>query len=218
MGFQANVLYETSYAIGIGQLDQTVSPVFHNTLRQLIMRIPAVGKKWDSQHFKPLFCSVDQMFRGTGYVFSFLPDNSGLAKSVVKGLLTYLRHCYYEVKDDLNKCFTPEAIEDANNSYWDPKRGAVAAADDQVTNLNSNDTDKEYYFDLSELATANAAAGNGVGTGQGGTGQEGDQSALSASVTTVDSVSTFHPTPKTAEEKEQAAANKLSSAEKFMHG
>ena len=166
------------------------------------MRISAEGHSWknDGSH-KALFQSIDKQWKGFGYSFSFLPKNELKARSIINGLLPYLRAFYgQELWAGLDKCFTPTAIKSANNTRWDEKRGAVSMEDDMVTCLLVNDDDKDMEFDFTEMETSDDLAPSAE---DGGTSN-------SASATTIDSVPTFNPglnQPKKCTTKKKQAAN-----------
>ena len=120
------------------------------SLRTVLMRIPS-----PKDPCRPLFHCINHTSRN-GIKFSFLPDVSAFATSVIKGLLPYLKFKHPAVQHKgLESFFRVAYCEECRPHKWDPVEGAVLTDDDKCLagfDLDAADTvDRAYLFDNIEL-------------------------------------------------------------------
>jgi hypothetical protein len=112
----------------------------------MIMAIPS---RSDPQSL--MYHSVDLHFSGDRYIFSFKPEYTADARSVIAGLLSYLRHTYNENQHPaIDLMFTDRCVDRNQGVFWnDEDFTAVTPDDAEVEKFLSNDTD----YDFGELST-----------------------------------------------------------------
>jgi hypothetical protein len=134
----------------ISQLDYHDSRI-GASLRDLIMQIPAPTKKPMA-----LFHHVDVHWKGDGHVISILPQFEPEARSMLMGLLTFLR---FGLKDKsnvprLDNFFTGTAVDRAADAEWDAETGcAITPEDRHVESIFEIDAEYDLSGGDSEIAT-----------------------------------------------------------------
>jgi hypothetical protein len=122
MGMEGNTsLSATSWEIVV--LDQKKDP--YDSLRKLIMGVES--KRLIGEH---LFLSVDvSYFRSNEVLFSFLPRHEHEARDFVANLVPFILNTY--PGEAAKSFFHPEAIERAQNSFWDSEKQEVVTIFDK---------------------------------------------------------------------------------------
>ena len=97
-----------------------------------------------------LFHSVNTAWRGGGVIFQVIPQLEQEAREFIAGKIITLR-CAYGNKVD--SFFTPEAIERAQDMYYDETDKTVKTKDDDLMDeLEQADGDFTFADDLNELS------------------------------------------------------------------
>lgn len=111
-------------------------PTHSTTLRQLVMQIPVS----DSPSPR-LIHSIDKNKAGQGYIVTFLPSHESEARTILAGLLPYLRY-HHPQYSSLDNFFTPAAVLRAAAAEWDGENHCLITADDVlIEELLSDDED-----------------------------------------------------------------------------
>ena len=106
----------------IVEIDRT-SNISNLTLRDMIMEITAHDNR-------PLFCSIDLKWTGTGYVFSFHPNKQVEATTTLRGLFPRLAHHYGE--EAIVSFFTPLGVKEGRRMKYDPVTNTVTSEADAI--------------------------------------------------------------------------------------
>ena len=118
----------------IATLDYIDSTIGHS-LRQMIMSVRARNHPNLS-----LFHSINAQWQGNGYVVTFVPEFESEARTVLAGLIPFLRYLFSAHEERVNAMFTPAAVERSQEATWDPESYAVLTPDDGIlTNLEEVD-------------------------------------------------------------------------------
>lgn len=90
-----------------------------------------------------LFFSVEEAWKGGGYVFTFHPDKREEAGATIRGLYARMR-ASFEAKELMN-VFTPNAVEEGQRMTWDAARNtAISEEDNMLEELMELDKDMEF--------------------------------------------------------------------------
>lgn len=87
-----------------------------------------------------LFHSVDRSYDGRGVVFQFVPESEQQALYIVGALLPFLRQIQ---GNEVEKYFTPDAIDIHKESTWDVENYQLISADDKMMDMLLTE-DEEY--------------------------------------------------------------------------
>ena len=97
-----------------------------------------------------LFHSVDTAWRGGGVIFQVIPQLEQEAREFMAGKIITLRCAY---GDKVDSFFTPEAIERAQDMYYDETDKTVKTKDDDLMDeLEQADGDFTFAEDLNDLS------------------------------------------------------------------
>lgn len=119
------------------------------SIREMIMEIehPRIPGK-------QLFHSIDMTYNQKGIVCSFLPQYAAEARTMVSGLLPYLKYRHGEW---VSKYFTPNAASRSETALWDDKLKMVISKEDKTLDklvdadedldLMSEEQTKQFEFD-----------------------------------------------------------------------
>jgi hypothetical protein len=113
----------TTWEFSTNLMIDRLEPVSGISLRQLMMDIP-------SQVFPgtPLFHTIDKQWRSeTGATFTFLPENDSEARSIIAGLIPFLKHT---ADPWYMKMFTTEAKYRHASSKWDQETRQVFSVEE----------------------------------------------------------------------------------------
>lgn len=109
------------------------------SMHQALMRIiPTTGNVNTS-----LFFSVEEAWKGGGYVFTYHPDKREEASATIRGLYARMRATYDS--DELMNVFTPNAVEEGQRMKWDPiNLIAISEEDNMIEELLDLDEDMQF--------------------------------------------------------------------------
>ena len=138
--FLANVYKTLSGDIGV--LDFVDEKLEGKSLRNLIMNIR-------DEEGTRIFVSVDRHFLGRGFVFQYTSKFQTLAPAWIRGLLPFLKsQVDQSLHEQLQKCFTMDAIKRSLAYVWDTEKRCVVSAADRLIDdlLEGYDLDEEFEF------------------------------------------------------------------------
>ena len=144
----------------IAALERPIRGMQGRSLRDLIMSMTV-----DEDNPTPLFSAINKHWSRNGsYLFAYSPRVASEAQARIAGLLAYL---HFEVGEQvhpaLDKHFTVNAVEQANQMTWNNLTKEVETADDlAVGDLEAacHEEDMEFIFDIELTKEQKAAAAN----------------------------------------------------------
>lgn len=90
-----------------------------------------------------LFFSIEEAWKGGGYVFTFHPDKREEANATIRGLYARMRSIFDP--QELMNVFTPNAVEEGQRMTWDPKtNSAISEEDKMIEELMDLDQDMTF--------------------------------------------------------------------------
>lgn len=92
----------------------------------------------------PIIQFIERAWKGEDFVYQPVPSREEEAAMYMDGLLPFLRTKHGKAVD---KFFTAEAVEQANNAVWDIQRGGMVTNEDEMLAL-VNDEDDAFNFDV----------------------------------------------------------------------
>ena len=115
---------------------------FNGCLRDLLMAVRPIDKPTFS-----LFHSLDRRWSGDGFTFSVIPQFESEARTLLAGLLPFLKFQHPAYTTAIERNFTPVAIDRATNESWDNVNFCVITPDDAMVQFI---LDEDAEFDFSE--------------------------------------------------------------------
>ena len=123
---------------------------FTDTELKMSLRSMIMSTRSTSHPSLSLFHSVDTAWRGGGVIFQVIPQLEQEAREFMAGKIIILRRAYGNRVDSF---FTPEALERAQDMYYDEKDKTVKSKDDDLMDeLEQADNDFTFADDLNELS------------------------------------------------------------------
>ena len=139
-------------------IDSTIPGHGATTIRDAIMKIKSSDTSLGDV---PLISSIDKMWRGRGFNYSYHPKRAVEASMVIKGLFPRLAYEFGE--ENITAYFSPLAVKEGRTLQYDPKTHQVTSEAD-IALATLADADKD--MDLSEYTKAAEDVKKGANFGE----------------------------------------------------
>jgi hypothetical protein len=110
------------------------------TLRQAMLAIRAP----DDQ---PLFLAIERHWSNDGYCVTFPRIYADQARNMLEGIVVYLQHVYKDSPQEVERWFTVEGLDEAENMLWDAVNNRVITEIDRELDEGDEDTQKMFWLD-----------------------------------------------------------------------